>query len=54
MGWAQRHGIQHLLTEPGKPMQNGSIERFNGKFRDERLNAHWFQTLSQAKAAIAA
>ncbi len=25
MGWAQRHGIRHLLTEPGKPMQNGSI-----------------------------
>jgi putative transposase len=35
-------------------MQNGSIERFNGKFRDECLNAHWFETLSQAKAAIAA
>jgi putative transposase len=54
MGWAQSHGIRHLLTEPGKPMQNGYIESFNGKFRDECLNEHWFETLSQAKAAIAA
>ena len=54
MGWAQTHGIQHLLTEPGKPMQNGYIENFNGKFRDECLNEHWFETLPQAWAAIAA
>jgi putative transposase len=54
MGWAQSHGIQHLLIQPGKPMQNGYIESFNGKFRDECLNEHWFQTLSQARSAIAA
>jgi putative transposase len=54
MAWAQSHGIQHLLTEPGKPMQNGYIESFNGKFRDECLNEHWFETLSQAKAVITA
>ena len=53
MGWAQTHGIQHLLIQPGKPMQNGYIESFNGKFRDECLNDHWFETLSQAKSAIA-
>ncbi len=35
-------------------MQNGYIESFNGKFRDECLNEHWFETLSQARAAIAA
>ena len=34
-------------------MQNGYIESFNGKFRDECLNDHWFETLSQARAAIA-
>ena len=54
MGWAQAHGIQHLLIQPGKPMQNGYIESFNGKFRDECLNEHWFETLAQARAAIAA
>ena len=54
MGWAQSHGIQHLLIQPGKPMQNGYIESFNGKFRDECLNENWFQTLSQARSAIAA
>ena len=53
MGWAHAHGIHHLLIQPGKPMQNGYIESFNGKFRDECLNEHWFETLSQARAAIA-
>lgn len=54
MGWAQSHGIQHLLIQPGKPMQNGYIESFNGKFRDECLNEHWFETLPQARSTIAA
>ena len=53
IGWAQRHGIRHLLIEPGKPMQNGYIESFNGKFRDECLNEHWFESLHQARAALA-
>ena len=53
MGWAQSHGIRHILIEPGRPMQNGYIESFNGKFRDECLNEHWFQTLHQARIAIA-
>ena len=53
MGWAQAHGIRHILIQPGRPMQNGYIESFNGKFRDECLNEHWFETLPQAKAAIA-
>jgi putative transposase len=35
-------------------MQNGYIESFNGKFRDECLNEHWFETLPQARAVIAA
>jgi len=52
MGWAHSHGIQHILIEPGKPMQNGYIESFNGKFRDECLNEQWFETLPQARSAI--
>ncbi len=34
-------------------MQNGYIESFNGKFSDEHLNEHWFQTLQQARSALA-
>ncbi|MBK6787717.1 MAG: transposase [Betaproteobacteria bacterium] len=45
--------MRHLLIEPGKLMQNGCIESFNGKFRDECLNEHWFQTLQQARETIA-
>ncbi|CAG0992642.1 Putative transposase InsK for insertion sequence element IS150 [Burkholderiales bacterium] len=54
MAWAQSHGIRHVLIQPGRPMQNGYIESFNGKFRDECLNDHWFQTLHQARTAISA
>jgi hypothetical protein len=53
MAWAQRHGIRHILIEPGRPMQNGYIETFNGRFRDECLNEHWFETLHQARTEIA-
>jgi putative transposase len=52
MGWAPSHGIQHILIEPGRPMQNGYIESFNGKFRDECLNEQWFETLAQARSPI--
>ena len=53
IAWTQQHGVQHLLIEPGKPMQNGYIESFNGKFRDECLNEHWFTSLAQARDVIA-
>lgn len=52
MAWAQTHGIRHILIQPGRPMQNGYIESFNGKFRDECLNEHWFETLAQARSTI--
>ena len=53
MAWAHSHGIRHILIQPGRPMQNGYIESFNGKFRDECLNEQWFQTLHQARSATA-
>ena len=53
IAWAQSHGIRHILIEPGRPMQNGYIESFNGRFRDECLNEHWFETLHQARTEIA-
>jgi putative transposase len=52
MGWASSHGIQHILIQPGRPMQNGYIESFNGKFRDECLNEQWFDSLPQARSTI--
>jgi putative transposase len=53
LAWTTLHGIRHILIQPGRPMQNGYIESFNGKFRDECLNEQWFQSLSQARDCIA-
>ncbi|GAO22063.1 IS1477 transposase [Alicycliphilus sp. B1] len=53
IAWTQAHGVRHILIQPGRPMQNGYIESINGKFRDECLNEHWFQTLPQARSEIA-
>ena len=53
LAWTYKNGIRHILIEPGKPMQNGYIESFNGKFRDECLNEQWFESLSQARECIA-
>ena len=53
MAWAQSRGIRHILIQPGRPMQNGYIESFNGKFRDEHLNEQWFESLSEARSAAA-
>ncbi|BAZ94621.1 transposase [Thiohalobacter thiocyanaticus] len=50
--WAYEHGIQLKLIQPGKPTQNAFIESFNGRFRDECLNEHWFHTLSHARVVI--
>ncbi|WP_152638828.1 IS3 family transposase, partial [Marinobacter santoriniensis] len=50
--WAYRHNVELKLIQPGKPMQNGYVESFNGKFRDECLNEHWFQDLAHAREKI--
>ena len=47
--WAYQHEVTPLLIQPGKPTQNAYIESFNGKFRDECLNEHWFRNLPHAK-----
>jgi putative transposase len=51
--WAYREGVRLDFIEPGKPTQNGHLESFNGKFRDECLNQHWFTDLDDARATIA-
>ena len=52
--WAYAQGVALNFIEPGKPMQNGHCESFNGKFRDECLNEHWFENLWQAREIIEA
>ena len=52
--WAYEHSVQLKLIQPGKPTQNAYIESFNGKFRDECLNEHWFHSLAHARAVIQA
>ena len=53
LAWTQKHSIRHILIQPGKPMQNGYIESFNGKFRDECLNEQWLPSLVAARDLIA-
>ncbi len=50
--WAYERGVHLHFTDPGKPQQNGFIESFNGKFRDECLNEHWFLSLADARRII--
>ena len=52
--WAYQRKVRLHFIEPGKPVQNAFIESFNGKFRDECLNEHWFMTLAEARQTIEA
>ncbi|WP_370448985.1 IS3 family transposase [Burkholderia gladioli] len=52
--WAYHHRAKIDFSRPGKPTDNCHIETFNGAFRDECLNLHWFETLGEAKAIIEA
>ena len=51
--WSQQTGVEWHPVAPGKPMQSGFVESFNGRFRDEWLNETLFSGLGQARAAIA-
>ena len=50
--WAQRSGVRLHFITPGKPTENGYIESFNSKFRDECLNRHWFLDLADSRVMI--
>ena len=50
--WAYLRGVTLRFIEPGKPIQNTFIESFNGKFRGECLNEHWFVSLQDAREKI--
>jgi putative transposase len=50
--WAYQRGVTLDFSRPGKPTDNAFIEAFNGRFRAECLNAHWFLTLDDARSKL--
>jgi putative transposase len=51
--WAYEQGLHWHTIQPGRPMENGYVESFNGRFRDECLNENWFSDLADAREKIA-
>jgi putative transposase len=51
--WAYEQGLRWHTIQPGRPMENGYVESFNGRFRDECLNENWFTDLAYAREKIA-
>jgi putative transposase len=52
LAWQQERAIEWHYIAPGKPMQNGFVESFNGRLRDECLNEHLFTSLKEAREII--
>jgi putative transposase len=52
--WALQASVQLCFIRPGRPVENGYIESFNGRLRDECLNVEWFTSLSDAREKLAA
>ncbi len=50
--WLNRLGVKTMFIEPGSPWENGYIESFNGKLRDELLSREVFNTLEEARVLI--
>ena len=50
--WAYQNGVRMAFSRPGKPTDNAFVESFNGTFRTECLNAHWFTSLTQAQEIV--
>jgi putative transposase len=53
IGWAEDKKLTLVHIQPGRPMQNGHVESFHGRLRDECLNAHWFRTLNHVRITLA-
>ena len=52
LGWAEERKINLIHIQPGRPMQNGHVESFHGRLRDECLNASWFRTLNDVRRTL--
>jgi putative transposase len=50
--WAMQHEVQLSFIRPGRPTENGMIESFNGRLRDECLNVNWFTSLADARKKL--
>lgn len=50
--WSRDTGVKLGFIQPGKPTQNAFVESFNGKFRNECLNQHWFRSIEEAKSTV--
>ena len=50
--WAYTNGVILDFSRRGKPTDNAAIESFNGRFREECLNVHWFQSMEDATTKI--
>ena len=50
--WSEERGVRLEFIQPGKPVQNAYVESFNGRLRDECLNANWFTSLSDARQKV--
>ncbi len=50
--WSQESRVEWHYIAAGKPQQNAFVESFNGRFRDECLNEHWFTSLAHAQVVI--
>ena len=51
--WVMSHDVQLCFIRPGRPVENGLIESFNGRLRDECLNVEWFVSLLDARQKLA-
>ena len=54
LSWAEDWKVGLVHIQPGRPMQNGHVESFHGRLRDECLNASWFRTLNDVRCTLAA
>ena len=50
--WAYQNGVGIAFSRPGKPTDNAFVESFNGSFRAECLNAHWFASLTETRQIV--
>jgi putative transposase len=53
IGWAEERKVDLVHIQPGRPMQNGHVESFHGRLRDECLNTAWFRTLGDVRQKLA-